>query len=298
MRDISLDGINLDKDLGIRVREISEYMSVPGTNNQIVSIPGKHGSQFLDSDLDPRPFGFGCRTTTKSFSNLQKPERDLTTIFFDKFGKVKEVKLVLGHEPEKWYNVRYAGSVSIQKLAKFGDFILPLIAYDPYAYAPATYYDPDFIPRYDTNNYYDTDLEYKNQTGVEFDNPRVYAGVFNYSHYATPFSFVIDGYVHKPKITNLTSGQSTTINVTVHEGERLYFDSKNKTVWLIKAESDAYYWMTPVFMMKDYDEWNKLNRFNEMTGDFLDLVSGGNHLLFEGGNPSGSITFHWEHRFL
>ena len=299
MRDISLDGVKLDGDLGIRVREASEYMSIPGTNNQIVKIPGKHGSQFLDSDLDPRPFAFDCRTRSKSFSNLQKTVRDLTTIFFDQFGKAKEVKLVLGHEPEKWYNVRYAGSVSIQKLAKFGDFILPLIAYDPYAYAPATYYDPDFIARYDTDTYYDDGItEYTNQTHTPFNNPRQYAGVFNYSHYATPFSFVIEGYVHKPKITNLTSGQSTRINVTVQEGERLYFDSKLKTTWKVKAEDDEWFWLTPYQKMKDYAYWDKVNQYNDMTGNFIELLSGGNSLLFEGGNPNAQINFNWEHRYL
>lgn len=298
IKDIYIDDIGFLQDLGVRVREMSEYMSIPGINRFFINIPGMHGAHYMHDDLEPRPFVLDCRYLDKSHENMQKTIRTLTTLFFDEYGRTKEVKLAFGHEPEKWYKVRYLGHVPIQKLAIQADFILPLIAYDPYAYAPSTYFDPNFIPRYDTDAYYDTNLEYKNQTGIEFNNPRTYAGVFNYSHYATPFSFVIEGYVHRPKITNLTSGQSTRINVTVKENEKLYFDSRLKTTWKIRAEEDAHFWLTPVKFMKDYDKWDKVNRYNEMTGSFIDLVSGGNHLLFEGGNPDASVTFNWEHRFL
>src|SRR5699024_7977635 len=108
-------------------------------------------------------------------------------------------------------------------------------------------------------------------------------------HYATPFSFVIEGYVHKPKITNLTSGKSAQLNVTVEKNEKLYFDSRLQTVWKISSQDDQHFWLTPVFMMEDYDEWDKINEYNEMSGQFIELLSGGNTLLFEGGNPDAHI---------
>lgn len=299
VKDIYIDDIGLKSDLGIRARETSEYMSIPELRSYVQAIPGMHGAHFVDSDLEPRPFALDCRILDNSHENMQRKARDLAALLFDQFGKPKEIRLVFGHESEKWYKARYEGYIPIQKRAISANFTLPLIAYDPYAYAPMTYYDPDFVARYDAGTYYDDGItEYTNQTHTPFVNSRQYAGVFNYSHYATPFSFVIEGYVKNPKITNQTTGKSAELDVTVEADERLYFDSNLKTTWKINTKADRWYWLTPNQMMKQYSEWEKINQYNALSGDFIYLASGDNSLLFEGGSPNAQINFNWLHRFL
>ena len=296
---VILDGTRL-RDIGIRVKLNSDYPATPPTRDHIVTIPNMHGAHDMGAFLDPLDFNLECDTLANSQLGIEKTVSKLKEILFDQYARPKTIKLIFEFEPEKWYNVRFRGQMPIVRDVVLGQFPLQLTAYTPFKYAPATYYDPDFIATYDTDTEYDDGVtEYKNQTHTPFKNARQYAGVFNYSHYATPFSFVIEGYVKNPKITNTTSGVSAQFNnVTVEADERLYFDSKLMTTWKVKADEDEWFWLTPYQMMRYPAEWDKLNRYNDMSGHFLELVSGDNTILFEGENPDAQVNFRWEHRFL
>ena len=287
-------------EFGLFLRPDHEHPG-PETDEYAVTIPGMHGAHDMGSRIRPRrfnlPLGFFPEMTQRE---REKKIREFMSFLLDQYGKPRTFKLVFEYEPEKWYRVRYSGSLPLQRILTTAVFDLSLTAFDPFAYAPATYYDPDFVALYDTDTYYDDGVtEYKNQTHTPFKNARQYAGVFNYSHYATPFSFVIEGYVRNPKITNLTSGVSAKFNgVTVEADERLYFDSKLMTTWKVKASEDKWFWLTPYQMMRYPAEWDKLNHYNNMSGHFLELVSGDNTILFEGEQPNAQVNFRWEHRFL
>lgn len=296
--DVFIDDVRL-QDLGVIVRLSSQEPAVPHMRNNVVQVPGKHGAHDMGAWLDVREFVLNCVLERRSnYAEMKQALMTLNTLFFDQWGRPKTVKLRFGDAPHIYYNVRLTQGFSPERVAKLGMFSLYLTAYDPFGYAPADYYDPDFIPSYDTSTEYDSGVEYKNQTSTPFNNIRQYAGIFNYSHYATPFSFVIEGYVKNPKITNLTSGKSAQLNVTVEADERLYFDSKLMTTWKVKAAEDKYFWLTPYQIMKHPAEWDKINKYNDMSGDFLELVSGKNSILFEGENPNAYVNFNWEHRFL
>ncbi|MEM5662254.1 phage tail family protein [Bacillus cereus] len=43
--------------------------------------------------------------------------------------------MVVGNQPDRYYNVRYSGALPINDLIKNRFFTLPLIAYDPHAYS-------------------------------------------------------------------------------------------------------------------------------------------------------------------
>lgn len=146
---------------------------------------------------------------------------------------------------------------------------------------------------------YGADLEYTNQVYSPFLNTRQYVGVFNYSHYATPFNFVIEGYCKNPKIINQTTGKYIQFNLTVQKDERLYIDSRRLTTWKIKIKDDQYEYLTPHKIMRDYEAWDKINAYNESEGDFVMLSSGENHWRFESDDtPDAKIYLDWEHRFL
>lgn len=572
MMDISIDGVKLG-DIGIRVKESSSYLGLPATRDNVISIPGRHGAYPLGSWLEPRTINLHCRISNKkNTTEIAETVRMLATLLLDQYGRTKEVKLVMGHEPEKYYKVKYVGAIPVDKQAHTGDFELPFIAYDPFAYAPATYYDPDVIGNYadsvygfeivgkhDANNKpienptllgqiggrnllrnsdfndghsfwnlqgetgnkiefkngyvlmekndtetipgiyqgttdieeedvtatvwakgngvirarfggvkgttyqtvnsdtinpysflinrkgganrnfiievtegaleihfvklekgnratdwtpapedegwpmklviedkfygdgtkndrlifengelykeqwweiingvpilkdkpekklakqkggiyiaegintihltddsgllnsaiiryqkgtipitkgdnivdipkldfntYGVDLEYKNQVYSQFKNKRQYVGVYNYSHYETPFSFVIQGYCRNPRITNQTTGKSLKFNdLTLGANERLYVDSRRMTAWKIKIADDKYEFLTPHKIMRDYDAWDKINAHPNKSGDFLMLTAGSNSIIFESDDtPDAEIYLDWEHRFL
>lgn len=296
--DVFIDDVRL-QDLGVIVRLSSQEPAVPNIRNQSVVVPNRHGAFDYGGWLEPREFVLNCVLNRRAnYAELKQAIRDLNALFIDEWGRPKTVRLVFGDDPSVHYNVRLTGGVQMERIAKHGIFSLYLTAYDPFAYAPSDCYDPDFVPSYDTSVEYDSGVKYANQTSTPFVNIRQYAGIFNYSHYATPFSFVIEGYVKNPKITNLTSGKSAQLNITVEADERLYFDSKLMTTWKVKAAEDKYFWLTPYQIMKHEAEWAKINKYNDMSGDFLELVSGKNSILFEGENPNAYVNFSWEHRFL
>lgn len=155
------------------------------------------------------------------------------------------------------------------------------------------------IPKLDFNTY-GVDLEYKNQVYSPFKNRRQYVGVYNYSQYETPFSFVIQGYCRNPRITNQTTGKSLKFNdLTLGANERLYVDSRRMTAWKIKIADDKYEFLTPHKIMRDYDAWDKINAHPNKSGDFLMLTAGSNSILFESDDtPDAEIYLDWEHRFL
>lgn len=296
--DIFIDDVRL-QDLGITVRESSQEPALPNIRNHSIVVPNRHGAFDLGGWIEPREIVLDCVfNRRKNYAELKQAIQQLNELLIDGRGHPRTVKLRFGDAPYMYYNVRLASGVPIERIARLGIFSLVFIAHDPYAYAPADYYDPDFVPSYDTSVEYDSGVEYVNQTSTPFNNIRQYAGIFNYSHYATPFSFVIEGYVKNPKITNLTSGKSAQLNITVEADERLYFDSKLMTTWKVKAAEDKYFWLTPYQIMKHEAKWAKINKYNDMRGDFLELVSGKNSILFEGENPNAYVNFNWEHRFL
>ena len=295
---ILLDGEPL-KNYGLYLLKGHSHPA-PAVDSRTLKIPDRPGLIHFGNEIEARSFHIPVGVLQSTPTETQEKMRKFTELLFDQYGQTREIELRFTYEPEKYYKVKFDGGIDPQRIFEYADFNLPLTAFDPYAYAPATYYDPDFIATYNTDTEYDDGVtEYKNQTHTPFKNARQYAGVFNYSHYATPFSFVIEGYVKNPKITNTTSGVSAQFNnVTVEADERLYFDSKLMTTWKVKADEDEWFWLTPYQMMRYPAEWDKLNRYNDMSGHFLELVSGDNTILFEGENPDAQVNFRWEHRFL
>ncbi|WP_079708081.1 phage tail domain-containing protein [Paraliobacillus ryukyuensis] len=294
---ITLDGIRL-YDIGIHVKSEPEYPSTPQTRDKTIEVPNMHGSHDMGAFFSALNFSLNCSVIGNSYLSTEKVVSQLKTILFDQYARPKTIKLVFEFEPEKWFYVRFSGQLSLLRRYVLGDLSLPLTAFDPFKYAPATYYDPDFVPYYDNGYDYDSGYEYVNQTGSIFNNAMQYVGIYNYSHFATPFSFVINGYVEYPKITNQTSGKTLEIDTIVQEDERLYVDSKLKTTWKVKLEEDQYNWIAPHQMMKFPTKWRKLNQYQNKSGNFIDLLEGGNSILFEGSNPNANIEFNWLHRFL
>ncbi|MCP3025419.1 phage tail domain-containing protein [Halobacillus sp. A5] len=294
---IKLDDKSL-KEFNIIPNKGHTNPSTPSFSEKTLEIPGKDGLYYLGVKDGVRTFTFPLTIMEKERSESQKVLREFVNLFHDSRGRKRKVKLSFDYESEKYYYVRLSSDINPTRTRAVFQFDLTLTTYDGWLYAASDAYDPKTVEEYNSGlEYGEPEAEYVNQTNTSFSNSKQYVGIYNYSHYNTPFSFMIEGYVINPRITNIATGKSVSFNLTLEAGERLYFDSKLMTVWREKGSKFHDYWISPTMSMKYPYEWEKFNTYDGMSGDFLELTAEENTLLFEGGDPSAHVQFEWEHRF-
>jgi predicted phage tail component-like protein len=277
---LSIDGVHLENDLGLHLLAGSDETMMPETRQDTLTIPDRHGAIVFDSYLEPRRlFPQILIPSQATLNDVQGIVRKVSSLLVDEYGNPKDVKLIYDYEPDKYYIARLTGYISVDRIAKAGIFLIPMYAYDPYAYAGMTAYDPTNSQVYNTGLQFDSGLMYPNGTSFLWAYNKHYSGVYNYSYYITPLRVVIEGEVINPKITNQITGKTMSIGIQLKAGEKLYIDGQNLTV---------------------IHEVNGIrsNSITNLQGDFIGLISGDNPLLFEGGLPNATVTFNWEHKFL
>ncbi|MBT2736169.1 phage tail family protein [Bacillus sp. ISL-7] len=211
------------------------------------------------------------------FDKTQKQMRirEFVAFLFDQKGKPREIKLSFDYEPEKYYFVKVSNGFSPQRVFGFAFFDLQFTAFDPYAYAEQTYKDTGIVTgiQYDSGYSYDSDYYYENPTSFQWVYSSHYSGVYSYSFMEIPFIVEINGTVMNPTITNQTTGE--TIILPTITNQKLTLDCKKFTVKV-----------------------NDVNKLSQYYGDFINLVSGDNSLLFTGGSPNATVTYKWKHKFI
>lgn len=210
-------------DIGIRAKEDSEVMGVPATRDNVVTIPGKHGARHMGSWLEPKPFNLNCKIINRNnASQLMYASRELAKLFLDQYARPKEVKYVNEAEPNKFYTVKYVGSISIEKLASYGDFELPLVAYDPYAYL----------------NVYADEVTWGSQdiTFNSFDYTFGHHTLGGTIHVTTPTTetITVSGYALKPIFEITGSASSLTVS---SNGRSFSLPSFSNATWTINCEN-------------------------------------------------------------
>jgi len=126
-----------DIALGVELRAGYDEPILPGTRDRTLEIPGRQGKIVFSSDLEAREFNLPLSVIEPtSAAGLQIVIRRFARVLLDNAGKPKDVSLVFTKEPDKTYTVRYSGNLPLARLigGTHGEFTLPLIAADPYAY--------------------------------------------------------------------------------------------------------------------------------------------------------------------
>ncbi|WP_085521430.1 phage tail domain-containing protein [Tuberibacillus sp. Marseille-P3662] len=284
-------------ELGLILSQDYEHPG-PETRDDTLEIPGMPGAWDFGADLGPLPFNLPCKLLDKSPSGLRKAVRAVTAHLFDSGGKPKTLKLTLRYEPDKFYFVRYSGNMStVYTTMKSGEFTLPLKAYDPYAYAEITAFDPAGTYEYDTGLQYDSGLMYDNPTSFDWLYTKQYVGFHNYAYMRTPLRLVIKGKVINPRITNRTNGETMTINIATESDDLLVVDAKRYYVVKSTPEYEQYF-MSTTFPAEFMKETGAENYMFSKLGDFVHLEPGKNSLMFEGGIPEASVQMIWYHMFM
>jgi len=143
MSSITLGGVR-DVDLGFRVLEESTEPLIPSTRDRTMTIDGRHGTYDFGADLDAKPFVYRCAFVAEgtNYSNpsaaaLQACVRRLAQHMTDSYGRPRDMILRRSWEPDKYYIARYSGDTPLERVvySSIGLFTLPLVAFDPFAYA-------------------------------------------------------------------------------------------------------------------------------------------------------------------
>jgi phage-related protein len=125
--DVYIDDVRL-QDMGVIVKLDSQEPILPSTIDYTVYIPGRHGAYDYGAYRGPLPFDLECMFQRMSYSDLKVKIREFVELFIDTRGRPKTVKLKFGDEMDKFYWVRFSGSIPLNRLAGMPSFTLPLVA--------------------------------------------------------------------------------------------------------------------------------------------------------------------------
>jgi phage-related protein len=239
---------------GLHLSGSHEHDILPAVNDEVAYIPAMPGAHFMDTQIQPRYFSLELGTDFQEDKmELQRKMREVAAIFVDNRGKPKDVKLSFDYEPNKYYLVRYSGQLSVFRNLILGEFTLPLVAYNPFAFSNVTndeiHCDSSIVT---------VDDDYSIDT-VWIDDIHITT--------SQELETYVNGYAIRPTI--LITGSA----------ENLTFLSNGKSFSL-----KNFYNVTFVIKGDDYTILkNGLNGFNERIGkDFLELVPGLNKILITG----------------
>lgn len=266
---LTIDGKHIS-ELNLQLLRDHQNPAAPSTRDNVMTIPGMHGAYDFGASLGVREFLLPVHLKLKNeYETLSSAIRKVMAVFIDPHGKPKTVKLIFDYEPDKYYMVRYSGSIPINRLFSMGKFELPLTAYDPHAYSIAETDDITF----------DSDIPF--ESDITFD-----IGDYGFT-INTPQNINIDNFgslVARPVIE--ISGTATNLTLILND-ESFLFGSFSNASFLIDAERYA--------AMK-----NGQNFLFELKGNMerLELLPGTNAVNITGSNLNINISFKLKAKYM
>ncbi|WP_392454804.1 phage tail domain-containing protein [Chryseomicrobium aureum] len=133
--DIHLDGIEIG-DFGLSLKDAADHPMAAVTRDRLTTVDGRNGVLDFGMDSGPILFGLRLQSVTDDEYELQEILRRFTNFLKDEYGNAREMPLVFGYEPDKFYTVRYQGGiVPTRDVRVIGYFVLNLLCAEGYAKA-------------------------------------------------------------------------------------------------------------------------------------------------------------------
>lgn len=266
---LTIDGKRLN-ELNLALLPGFQHPAAPPIRDYTVSIPGRPGAYYFGSDIDPLQINLPLIIKPQEDRFLLTAAiRKMVAAFIDPYGKPKEVKLIFDYEPDKYYLVRYSGSIPIDRYFRMGKFELPLIAYDPHAYSVLQSTE---------------EIRWQDMVPWMSDIPIN----FKQTSYAvtTPQTLTVDNYgqrVVRPVIE--INGSANNLAFTL-KGERFSIGSFTNSSFLIDAERYA--------VIK-----NGQNFLFQLQGNLekLELMPGAHEISIAGSNLNINIAFKYRAKY-
>lgn len=131
---ITLDDKYRLEDFGFICEPGYDDPLTPSFSRKTYSIPGREGVIPFGTEIKERHFSYPLMIIERFHYDMQEKFEEFASFFFDKYGKPRRLKMVRDYDPTKFYYVELEKQILPDRLAEDGKFVLPLVAYDPYAY--------------------------------------------------------------------------------------------------------------------------------------------------------------------
>ena len=249
-------------DLGLILQPGHEHPFIPDVINSSVMIGGADGAIDFGGRLGPRPLNLPlCFPYETTVGQMQKRGRELTVYLSDGRGRPLTLWMRFEYEFDKYYSVRYNGAVIPSRRFEVSEFVLPMIAHDPFAYqtnlSTAITWDSDVL----------MDNEY-----LTFDDK---------------FSFILSapatlevnnfGRVDEWPIIQIV-GSFTTLSITVGTRTLVYNEALASGTLMIDCKK-----MTA--------KLGVTNKNNKVSGNWIQLLRGLNSMIIAGTGINCTVSF-------
>lgn len=131
---LTLDGIKLS-EFGMILQTGQEHPMTPVIMNKTLSIPGKAGLYYFGTQIGERQIKLPLAFIDNNKVNNQIRIREFARFLTDIYGKPREIKLVFDNAPDMYYMVTLSEQIVLEKIYSTTAFVIPFVAYDPYAYS-------------------------------------------------------------------------------------------------------------------------------------------------------------------
>jgi predicted phage tail component-like protein len=255
------------KELGIIMVSTSRRPILPNTVDRTMTIPGRNGAWDFGADVGPRQIQLDCAVIQHNAYNLQSAAENLAALLVDGFGKPRTLELVFDLRPDRFYKVRYVGSLDINRIIGLGRFSLPLVAFDPFAYS---LYSVESI---NVDSLIPVDSDISVDASYEFDvNGPTTLNINNYGGLYVQPVIEISGSFNSLTIT--ANGKTLTYNAAI-SGQTLVIDCDKYTAKI-----------------------GNTNALGKVSGDFPVFAAGNNVVSIGGSSLNISITFKFRLKFV
>lgn len=237
--------------------------------NYFESVPGNVKSFDYGSDIMPKPLSIPFATVNCTSAEAEMRIERFTDLFFDEFGKPKDVKIIFEEEdPQRFYMAKINGRVDkVRVTNRETEFRVDLIAVDPHRYSVVM----------------NDEVTWGNEV-ITFEST-----VYTFGHenpesnftIKTPQSIAVDviGLSLMPEIK--VTGTATNLVIT-NKGKKISLGTFTSSTWLIDCEHYIGY----------------LNGQEKMVVmDKFVLHKGRNNIQFSGSNLNIEVTIRFRDRW-
>lgn len=256
------------EDFGLFALKGHEHSITPELENKAQAIPGRPGLWHFGAEIGEKVHTLPIGIVENDRIELQRKLNDFVSFLFDGYGKPKLLKLIYDYEPDKFYTIRLAKSITPDRITRTdAENEVIFISEDPYKYS----------------NVYSDEITWGSEV-ITFDsfyllgheNPSADMSV------TAPGNVMVSVIGQSIKPTIELSGSATNLVITAND-KTITVGTFSNATWVIDCEHFISY--------KDGIE-NMLDM-----GNFI-LKSGDNAVSFAGDDINITLTIRFRDRWL
>lgn len=263
---IKLDGYAPDY-FGLVFLKDHYHPLTPEMRNKTMVIPGMSGEWDFGSERGPKPFNLPFEMIEYDLYERQRKLNTLVAFLFDDYGKPREIKLTFDYEPDKFYFVKLAAKVDLERMLSTARFIIPFIAHKP---------EKKFMVTTDEIDW-DSDIPFTADISLDAQ--------YEYSiTSAQTLNIINDGHL-AVRPTILINGTADSLSLSMN-GQTFSFGAISTPIEIIAEK----------YIVKV----NGVSSLSAMTGKIEEMIllPGDNSVSVSGTNLNLSLAFRFNHQYI